>query len=152
MQHAREAGLLIGTRLEPVVPEHGTEELVAKTLLTREARPVYSGAARRIPLPGTEMAKLGIVSKARMAHIVAVVRLVLPWTVPGNCTHELDVYGTVAGASLLWSEVGANPRDTAPETEGKHGMTTALCRDYFAEADWQVLDGPSRWLTANAPS
>jgi biotin synthase len=150
MQHAREAGLLIGTCLEPVGPEHGTEELVAKTLLTREARPVYSGAARRIPLPGTEMAKLGIVSKARMAHIVAVVRLVLPRTVPGNCTHEPDVYGTVAGASLLWSEVGANPRDTAPETEGRHGMTSGLCREYFAEGGWQVLEGPSRWLTATA--
>jgi biotin synthase len=150
MQHAREAGLLIGTCLEPVGPEHETAELVAKTLLTREARPVYSGAARRIPLPGTEMAKLGMVTKARMAHVVAVVRLALPRSVSGNCTHEPDVYGAAAGASLLWSEAGANPRDTAPETEGRHGMTTALCREYFTEAGWQVLDGPSRWLTAAA--
>jgi biotin synthase len=148
MQHAREAGLLIGTCLEPVGPEHAIDELVAKTVITRDARPVYSGAARRIPIPGTQMAKLGMVSKARMAHIVAVVRLVLPRTVPGNCTHEPDVYGTVAGASLLWSEAGANPRDTAAETEGKHGMTTGVCREYFAEADWQVFEGPSRWLTA----
>jgi biotin synthase len=94
------------------------------------------------------MAKLGIVSKARMAHLVAVVRLVLPRTVPGNCTHEPDVYGAVAGASLLWSEAGANPRDTAPETEGRHGMTTGVCREYFAEGGWRVLEGPSRWLTA----
>ncbi|MCY2987104.1 MAG: radical SAM protein [Planctomycetota bacterium] len=152
MYHAREAGLLIGTCLEPIGPEHGMEELVAKTIITRDARPVYSGAARRIPIPGTAMGQLGIVSKARMAHLVAAVRLVLPRTVPGNCTHEPDVYGAAAGASLLWSEAGANPRDTAPETAGKHGMTTGACREYFSEAGWQVLDGPSRWLTTTAPS
>ena len=150
MQHAREAGLRIGTCLEPVGPEHTTEELVAKTVLTREAQPVYSGAARRIPLPGTEMAALGMVSKARMAQIVAVVRLVLPRSVPGNCTHEPDVYGAAAGASLLWSEAGANPRDTAAETAGRHGMTTDLCREYLVDAGWQVLQGPSRWFASPA--
>jgi len=152
MQHAREAGLLIGTCLEPVGPEHTTEELVAKTIITRDARPMYSGAARRIPLPGTEMASLGMVSKARMAHIVAVVRLALPRSVFGNCTHEPDVYGAAAGASLLWSEAGANPRDTAAETEGRHGMATGLCRETLIDAGWQVLQGPSRWFAGNACS
>ena len=148
MGNAREAGLLLGTCLEPVGPEHSTDELVEKTLITREARPVYSGSARRIPIPGTEMARMGIVSKARMAHIVAVVRLVLPMATPGNCTHEPDIYGSAAGASLLWAEAGANPRDTDAETEGKHGMNTAACRKLHAEAGWAVLEGPSRWFQA----
>ena len=147
MRVAREAGLRIGTCLEPVGPEHTTDELVEKTLVTRDARPVYSGAARRIPIPGTAMEELGMVSKARMAHIVAVVRLALPLATPGNCTHEPDVYGAAAGASLLWAEAGANPRDTEQETEGRHGMRSGVCRTLLEDAGWRVLEGPSRWYT-----
>lgn len=150
MRNAREAGLLLGTCLEPVGPEHTTDELVEKTIIGRDARPVYSGSARRIPVPGTEMGEMGIVSKARMAHIVAVVRLAMPLSTPGNCTHEPDVYGSAAGASLLWAEAGANPRDTDAETEGKHGMSTSACLEYHQDAGWQVLDGPSRWFSESA--
>jgi biotin synthase len=42
MQHAPEAGLLIGACLEPVGPERAIDERVAKTVITRDARPVCS--------------------------------------------------------------------------------------------------------------
>jgi len=142
-RNAKEAGLLLGTCVEPVGNEHSTTELVEKTIITREAKPVYSGAARRIPIPNTEMAKYGIVSEAKMAHIVAVVRLALGYDIPGNCTHEPNVIGATAGANLLWAEVGSNPRDTERETQGKRGMTIWQCRNTFEEAEWKVLSGPS---------
>ena len=143
-RHAREADLLIGTCLEPVGPEHTVEELIEKTLITREARPVYSGAARRISLPGTELARYGMVSEARMAYILAVVRLSLGVDVMGNCTHEPSGIGALAGANLLWAESGANPRDTEIETSGYRGMAIEDCRDIFKESRWDVLAGPSR--------
>jgi biotin synthase len=142
-RNAREAGLCLGTCLEPVGTEHTVEELVEKTLITRDANPVYSGSARRIPIPGTKMERLGIVSEARMAHILAVVRLSLPKSVPGNCTHEPNVIGAAAGANLLWAESGSNPRDTAEKTEEQRGMTVEECRTVLKEAEWDVLDGPS---------
>lgn len=141
---ARDAGLTVGTCVEPVGPEHGVEELVQKTLITREASPCFSGAARRIPIPGTELAPHGIVSEARMAHILAVVRLAVGSDTPGNCTHEPNVIGAAAGANLLWAESGSNPRDTAEKTQEKRGMTVQDCREVFREAEWQVLQGPSR--------
>ena len=55
--NAREAGLQLGTCLEPVGTEHTTKELVEKTIITRDAKPVFSGAARRIPITGTELEK-----------------------------------------------------------------------------------------------
>ena len=76
--------MLLGTCLEPVGTEHTIRELVQKTIITREANPVYSGAARRIPLPGTAMASHGMVSEARMAHILAVVRLALGYCHSGK--------------------------------------------------------------------
>ena len=141
--YAMAAGLKLGTCLEPVGPEHAIDELVEKTIITRDAFAVFSGAARRIPIPQTEMAKFGKVSEARLAHIVAVVRLALGYDVPGNCTHEPNVISAAAGANLLWAEVGSNPRDTEAETKNKRGMTVCECRQVLEEAEWDVLDGPS---------
>ncbi|MCG2722776.1 MAG: radical SAM protein [Thermodesulfovibrionales bacterium] len=147
-RNAREAGLSLGTCVEPVGNEHSVEELVEKTLITRDAKPGYSGSARRIPIPNTKMAKYGIVSEARMAHILAVVRLALGYDIPGNCTHEPNVIGAAAGANLLWAEAGSNPRDTEKETEGKRGMTVKECVTVLEEAEWKILQGPSKFYGA----
>ncbi len=129
-QPAREEGLLLGTCLEPVGPEHTVAELVEKTLIARDAAPVYCGAARRIPIAGTKLAAYGIVSEARMAHILAAVRLAMGFGVPGNCTHEPNVAGALAGANLFWAESGSNPRDDREQTEKSRGasvQTAAGC-------------------------
>ncbi|MCF8233245.1 MAG: hypothetical protein K9G67_04775 [Bacteroidales bacterium] len=145
-RNAKEAGLILGTCVEPVGPEHSIEELVEKTVINRDAQPCFSGSARRIPLPGSDMEKYGIVSEARMAFILAVVRLVIPESVAGNCTHEPNVIGAAAGANLLWAESGSNPRDTEEDTEGKRGMTVGECRQVLTEAEWDVLEGPSAFF------
>ncbi len=144
INNAKTAGLLIGTCVEPIGPEHSIEELVEKTLITRDINPVFSGAMRRIPIPGTELSKHGIVSEVKMAHIVAVVRLATGYNIMGNCTHEPNVIGVSAGANIIWAETGSNPRDTEKETEGRRGMTVQRCRQIFREAEWSVLEGPSK--------
>jgi biotin synthase len=144
-RNAKETGLLLGTCVEPVGNEHSIEELAEKTVITRDAKPVYSGAARRIPIPETILAEHGIVSEAKMAHILAVVRLALGYDIPGNCTHEPNVIGAAAGANVLWAEAGSNPRDTDKETEGKRGMTVKDCIRVLEEAEWKVLEGPSKF-------
>ena len=141
------AGLKLGTCLEPVGPEHSLDELVEKTLITREAHPAFSGAARRIPIPGTSLSSLGKVSEARMAHIVAVVCLATGYAVPGNCTHEPNVLGVTAGANLLWAEAGSNPRDTVSNTENSRGFDISRCQEIFSEADIELLKGPSRMFS-----
>ncbi|MDN5326463.1 MAG: biotin synthase [Moorella sp. (in: firmicutes)] len=141
---ARRAGLLVGTCVEPVGPEHTLDELVEKTLLTREMRPVFSGAARRIAIPGTDLAGLGMVSEARMALILAVVRLAVGRGVSFNCTHEPNGIGAMAGANLFWAENGANPRDPEEKTENNRGYTVAKCREILREAGWELVTGPSR--------
>lgn len=109
---------------------------------------------RRIPIPGrgTEMAKHGIISKARMAHILAVARLALCYKVPGNCTHEPNVIGIAAGANSLLTEAGSNPRDTEKSTEHQRGMTVNDCIKVFEEGEWQILRGPSKFYSASFKS
>jgi len=148
MRNAQEAGLLVGTCVEPVGIEHSIDELVEKTIITRDIKPVYSGAARRIPIPHTKLAQYGVVSEAKMALILAVVRLALDGDIRGNCTHEPNVLGAFAGANLLWAEVGSNPRDTIKDTEKKRGMSVKNCISILKEVEWNVLEGPSQFYRA----
>ena len=149
MQNFQEAGLLVGTCVEPVGPEHSNEELAELILFTSALNPAFSGAARRIPIPGTEMARRGTISELRMAQIVAVTRLGMPRSVAGNCTHEPCTLGGMAGANLFWAEVGANPRDVLAKTEDGRGETVGSCRTLFAECGWDSWEGPSRYYGAH---
>jgi len=143
MKAARDAGLLIGTCVEPVGPEHPLEEIAEKILIGREINPCYSGAMRRINIPGSELEQYGMISEYRLAFFVAVVRLAMGREVIGNCTHEPNLLGPVAGANLFWAEVGTNPRDTEAETSRGRGLDVRSCMRVFHEADFDVLQGPS---------
>lgn len=145
IRNFQEAGLSVGTCVEPVGPEHTNEELADMILYTESLVPAFSGAARRIPIPGTELAGRGMISELRMAQIVAVTRLGIGRTVLGNCTHEPCSLGGIAGANLFWAEMGANPRDTMEKTEEGRGRSVAGCRDLFHESGWKVWEGPSRY-------
>jgi len=141
----KEAGLEVGTCVEPVGPEHTNEELAEMIEFTASFNPAFSGAARRITIPDTQMAERGMISELRMAHIVAVTRLGMPRSVIGNCTHEPCTLGAIAGANLFWAEVGANPRDVASKTEEARGDSIMGCRSIFNECNWQYRPGPSRF-------
>ena len=138
---AKEAGLKVGMCVEPVGPEHTIEELVEKTLLTRDLGAVFSGAMRRTQIPTSCLAKHGQVNYARMATIVGAVSLATGKEIRGNCTHEPNPLAVNAGANLLWAEVGSNPRDTNAETV--RGWTINKCRELYHECGWEVLEGAS---------
>jgi biotin synthase len=143
VQAAREAGLLIGTCVEPIGPEHSIDEIVEKILIGRNMQPCFSGAMRRISIPGSQLEPYGMISEYRMAFLVAVVRLAMGKYVKGNCTHEPNLLGSTSGANLFWAEVGTNPRDTEAETSEGRGLDVKACRKLFEEADFQILTGPS---------
>jgi biotin synthase len=147
IRNYQEVGLWVCTCVEPVGPEHTNEQLAAMIRLTASIKPAFSGAARRIPVPGTSMAELGIISELRMAQIVAVTRLAMPRAVRGNCTHEPCTLGALGGASIFWAEIGANPRDDQEKTEESRGQNVEDCRQIYQETDWEVLEGPSRHFT-----
>jgi biotin synthase len=143
IKSARDAGLLIGTCVEPIGPEHSVDEISEKILIGREIKPCFSGAMRRISIPGSGLARYGMISEYRLAFLVAVVRLAMGREVIGNCTHEPNLLGPVAGANLFWAEVGTNPRDTEAETSKGRGMDVKSCMEMFKEADFNILQGPS---------
>ncbi len=140
---AQDAGLLLGSCVEPVGPEHSVEEIVEKTIITRDMKAQFSGSMRRTAIPSSPLAKYGTVTYAHMATIVAAVALITGEAIMGNCTHEPNQLAAVAGANLLWAEVGSNPRDVEGKTEENRGWTVRRCRDLLHESGWSVLEGPS---------
>ena len=142
--NARKANLLIGTCVEPIGPEHTNEEIAEKIILARELQPVFSGAMRRIVLPGTKFAAYGMLTEYHLAYIVAIVRLTMGTKLLGNCTHEPNLLGATSGANLFWAETGTNPRDTKIETATGRGKNIATCKHLFNKANFEILTGPSR--------
>jgi len=140
---AHDAGLLVGTCVEPVGPEHSIDEISEKILIGRDLKPCFSGAMRRISIPNSDLEKHGMISLYRMAYLVAVVRLAMGRDLTGNCTHEPNILGATAGANLFWAEVGTNPRDTEVDTSKGRGLNVQSCIEMLKEADFDVLKGPS---------
>jgi biotin synthase len=143
VEAAHEVGLLIGTCVEPIGPEHDNEEIIEKIRIGRDMIPCYSGAMRRISIPGSSLEHYGMISEYRMGYLVAVVRLAMGKHLRGNCTHEPNILGATAGANLFWAEVGTNPRDTEAETSQSRGLDVKACNKMFFEADFELLKGPS---------
>jgi len=141
----QDAGLVVGTCVEPIGPEHSNEEIAEKILLAASFDPAFSGAMRRINIPGSDLEQYGMISELRLAQIVAVTRIATPMSVLGNCTHEPNVLGAMAGANLFWAEVGGNPRDTKEKTEENRGVSVADCSKLLSEAEWQVAKQPSAY-------
>lgn len=145
IRNFQEAGLIVGTCVEPIGPEHSNEEIAEHILIAASFDPAFSGAMRRITVPGSDLAKHGMISELRIAQIVAVTRLATPKSVIGNCTHEPNVIGAYAGANLFWAESGGNPRDVKEKTEEGRGMSVGDCAVLLKEADWGVHKGPSNF-------
>ncbi len=144
LRYAEDAGLLLGTGVEPVGDEHTADELVERTMWTNIINPVYSGAVARLNPPGSEFAKRGAVSEARLCHLLAVIRLALNYDVPGLYTDAPSLNRCRAGANLLWAEPdGHTP--TMRRMFGAHrNRTIADCRRVLTKAGWKLLEGPSR--------
>ena len=149
VQAARESGLLIGTCVEPIGPEHEIDEIVEKIIIGRDMKPCYSGAMRRINIPGSEMEKFGALTEYQMAFMVAVVRLSMGRNLMANCTHEPNLLGAATGANLFWAEVGTNPRDTKKETSKGRGLDVFSCKKMFSETDYDLVQGPSIFYSEN---
>lgn len=138
------AGLQLGVCVEPLGPEHSDQEIAEMIHYTASLNPVFSGAARRIPIAGTRMGELGTIPEIRQAQIVAITRLAMPHTTIANCTHEPGILPGMGGATFFWAEMGANPRDTIAQTEKGRAHNVNELETMFWELDWKIQRGPSR--------
>ncbi|WP_371380000.1 radical SAM protein [Sporomusa aerivorans] len=138
---AQKAGLLVGTCVEPVGPEHSIAEIVEKTMLAKAMKPVHAGSGRRINIPGSPLEVHGAFTEAQQAPITAAVKLAMGYDIPGHAGGDSSHFA-MAGVNLSWAESGSNPRDTKANTV--IGGTVDSRRQAFEQAGWEIVEGPSR--------
>ncbi|WP_353094710.1 radical SAM protein [Tissierella praeacuta] len=143
IDNIKKSGLELCTCVEPIGPEHTPEELADSTLLSIDIDPVFSGAGKRIAVPGTMLAQEGMISEVKGALYVAIYRLAAGRKNRLNCSGH-SMLTANAGANIAWSEVGTNPRDLKDKTEyGGRGQSIESAKKVFSNTEWKVLEGPS---------
>jgi biotin synthase len=132
----KDVGLLWMNCVEPVGPEHDSEEIVDLMVLAREFGAVYSGVMRRVNFPGSPMTRFGMITEWEMARMVAVSRLVMGRVPKAHCTHEPHPASLAAGANLFFPEVGSSPRDCQADTAKGRAKDMLECRRIHWEMGW----------------
>jgi biotin synthase len=132
----KDVGLLWMNCVEPVGPEHDPEEIVDLMMLARTHGATYSGVMRRINFPGSPMEPFGMVSELELARMVAVSRLVMGVIPKAHCTHEPQPTSLLAGANLLFPEVGSSPRDERADSSHGIGRGIHECARMMRELGW----------------
>lgn len=141
MQNALDAGLQIFSCLEPIGPEHTIEQLVDNMFIGIDLGCTQHAAMRRVPVPGTPLAKYGQISNLRLGQIVAVVALAtfsMP-TMTYMGVHEPTEIGYVSGANVVTAETGINPRDHIADTSNNRGMDMAACRKMLFDCGFKYI-------------
>jgi len=143
IQVLKDVGLRWMNCVEPVGPEHSSQEILDLMYLARKYRATYSGVMRRINFPGSPMEKYGMIPEIEMARIVAVSRLVMGDIPKAHCTHEPNSASLLAGANLFFPEVGSNPRDGLEQIGGGRGKPVQMTQQLQQEM------GLDPWLPSN---
>jgi len=134
-----DVGLGWANCVEPVGPEHGTDEIVDLMLLARDHGAIFSGVMRRINFPNAPLSRFGMISELEMARLVAVSRLVMGNVPKAHCTHEPHSVSLLAGANLFFPEVGSSPRDGIDDTAKGRGHDIEACRRIQQEMNLDPL-------------
>lgn len=107
----RKSPLKLLHMVEPIGPEHTDAELADIFLNALDYDVAVSGAMARIPVKGTPLGNAPAISEARLAQIIAVLRLAGGYRVPNICVHPASYAAVTSGANVVMVETGAIPRD-----------------------------------------
>ncbi len=121
--------------IEPIGPEHSYEEILDSIYFASQFLIDAMAVMRRIPVPGTPLLINGQINAMELTKIVAVTNLVIKPSRSMN-VHEPTQMSLLAGVNQLYAEVGANPRDTNPDTKDRRGFTPTMAWQMLAEAGY----------------
>ena len=156
---AHEAGLRVQDCCEPIGADTTNEAIATRLFEIQERDNTYgihdgSGVMKRNSVPGTPFEGMeNEITDLRLALIGAVQVFImaaqsdLPWF----AIHEPNSVSLLSGGNNICAETGFNPRDTAEDTAGNHGLDVPAVRSMFYQAGFKYIvtgDGNRIPLTA----
>ena len=137
----RDSDLKLAHLVEPVGPEHGSEELADSLFRALEFGASLTGAMARVPVPGTPLAHCGPVSDRALAHVVAVTRLIAGARATDICVHPPSPEGVRAGANVVVVETGAVPREMEEARGAWRAFSVSEAQGLLASAGYSLTNG-----------
>ncbi len=122
-----DAGISVSCGTEPIGPEHTNEEIVSNYMEGIKAGCLNGGTSLRVPVPGTPMGNMPILSVARMKQISSTLSLLSTWYHSDSPLNKWN-FGFSSGGNKAYAEYAGNPRDTIEDSEKGVGHTVAWCR------------------------
>lgn len=141
IENAHRAGLLVGSCLEPIGPEHTNEELVETMETMRRLKISWMATMKRISHQGSPLAPFGELTDESFARITAVTRLFFGHRIFTMAAHEPSDLCMKAGANFLVAEMGTNPRDNQKETACNRAWDVPACKAMLKKNGFNVFEG-----------
>ncbi|MFT0899046.1 radical SAM protein [Candidatus Methanoprimaticola sp. MG2] len=137
------AGIETVTCVEPIGPEHSSEDILRGFLTARDSGCSHCSAGRRVDVPGTRMHGLGEIGLRRLELIRSVLLL--------SSFRDGFYGGYYGGFDMDYAEYAGSPRDTADYSELNNGNTVeAVRRRLFAKGFTSVRCGDNRLVALDA--
>lgn len=144
---AHEAGLRVQDCCEPIGAETSNEVIATRLFEIQKRNEDYgihdgSGVMKRNSVPGTRYEGMGNeITDLRLALIGAVQVFIMSnqADMPWFAIHEPNSVSLLSGGNNICAETGFNPRDTAEDTAGNHGLDVPAVRSMFYQAGFKTL-------------
>ena len=144
---AHEAGLQVQDCCEPIGAETPNEAIATRLFEIKQRDDDYgvyngSGVMKRNSVPGTRYEGLqNEITDMRLALIGAIQGFVMveQSKMPWFAIHEPNSVSLLSGGNSICAETGFNPRDTAEDTAGNHGLDVPAVRQMFYQAGFRTL-------------
>ncbi len=144
MQSVAESGLTLAALVEPLGYEHTNEEIADIFLNAVCCGAQISGVMARFPVRGTPLGEAEMIDEAKIAHVVAALRLSGGKAVRDICVHPASKKALDAGANLMVVESGAIPRDSKFSKAEWLGMNMEKARDLLTGSGYKISSPPAR--------
>ena len=110
-----DSGMILSQYLEPIGPEHTSEEIAERILAIVEEKTTVAGVMKRVSIEGTPKFEFGDLDEDRLAHIVAVMRIATRGHIEDIIIHPYSKKSLDCGANAIVVDIGAIPRSSKVE-------------------------------------
>ena len=138
MRAAVSAGLKLTSLVEPLGPEHTSEEIADSFLTAVLCGASISGVMARFPVPGTPKGSTKMLENEVIAHTAAALRLSGGRVIEDICVHPASNEALESGANVMVVEAGAIPRDADFSKSEWNGLDMARACAMLLDAGYKI--------------
>ena len=134
----RKSGCSLSQYLEPVGPEHSSEEIADRIIGMVDEHTEVGGVMKRVSVEGTPKFEFGDLDDDRIAQNTAVLRIYAKDRIKDIVIHPYCEKALDYGANVLVVDIGAIPRSSSIELEEWDGLDVDKARELLKKAGYSA--------------